>query len=113
MRVNDPSAGSPTETLLRLLLPLSEEGEPNLTQDPARTTFNSKHEGGTGFNSSPAPPSLVLKVEQALYVPGTSCWLGTTSLIEGRFHLQQTNEGGTCSDECEPCTTFNSIEETC
>ena len=37
--VNDPSAGSPTETLLRLLLPLS---------DMVYLTFHTKHEARRG-----------------------------------------------------------------
>jgi hypothetical protein len=42
--VNDPSAGSPTETLLRLLLPLS---------DMVYSIFHSKHETPSGPKDSP------------------------------------------------------------
>ena len=42
--VNDPSAGSPTETLLRLLLPLS---------DVVYLTFPKEHEALSGPKGSP------------------------------------------------------------
>ena len=42
--VNDPSAGSPTETLLRLLLPLS---------DKVYLTFHTWHEATCGPKDSP------------------------------------------------------------
>jgi hypothetical protein len=42
--VNDPSAGSPTETLLRLLLPLS---------DKVYLTFHTSHEDSRGPEGSP------------------------------------------------------------
>ena len=37
MRANDPSAGSPTETLLRLLLPLSDKVYTTLRRPPQET----------------------------------------------------------------------------
>ena len=42
--VNDPSAGSPTETLLRLLLPLS---------DKVYLTFRARHEAARSPKDSP------------------------------------------------------------
>ena len=44
MSVNDPSAGSPTETLLRLLLPLS---------DVVYLTFQAQDEPAPGSKGSP------------------------------------------------------------
>ena len=40
-RVNDPSAGSPTETLLRLLLPLSDKVHKTFRNAPQRTAARS------------------------------------------------------------------------
>ena len=49
MRANDPSAGSPTETLLRLLLPLSDKVRKISTQQGVRMAHRTTQSvGATG-----------------------------------------------------------------
>lgn len=58
--INDPSAGSPTETLLRLLLPLNDQVWTSFRQLEARRTRCTERVGTQGRTSKSASPKASL-----------------------------------------------------